>query len=152
MSDHDSTRRPVWVRALLVGLSVVLILVFVLLGNWQVRRLAWKQDLIAAVDARAFGEPAALPEQFDPDQHAYQRVSVDGTFPDVPAVLVKAVTEIGPGRWVMSPLLTDQGVLWVNRGFVHADVDEPSDWEMPQTPVVGLLRPSVAGGDIAGTE
>lgn len=148
MNDQTTARRPRWVKFVLIGLSAVLIVVFVLLGNWQVRRLAWKQDLIAAVDARAFGAPVALPAQFDPDLHAYQRVSVDGTFLDTPAVLVKAVTEIGPGSWVMVPMQTDQGILWVNRGYVHADVDEPGDWSAPTSPITGLLRPSVDGGTL----
>jgi surfeit locus 1 family protein len=148
MNDQNTARRPFWVRALLIGLSAVLIVVFVLLGNWQVRRLAWKNDLITAVDARAFGEPTALPAQFDPKLHAYQRVSVDGQFLDSPAVLVKAVTEIGPGLWVMSPLQTDQGILWVNRGYVHADVATPEDWTPPRTPITGLLRPTVEGGTL----
>lgn len=148
MSDQTTARRPLWVRLVLIGLSAVLIVVFVLLGNWQVRRLTWKQDLIAAVDARAFGKPSDLPAQFDPDLHAYQRVSVEGTFLETPAVLVKAVTEIGPGRWVMVPVQTDQGILWINRGYVHAAVGEPSDWSAPTSPITGLLRPSVEGGTL----
>ncbi|MEM1005207.1 MAG: SURF1 family protein [Pseudomonadota bacterium] len=148
MSDQDLARRPVWVTAVLLMLSVVLIGVFVLLGNWQMRRLAWKQDLIASVQERAFGVAADLPDNFDPEQHAYQRVMVQGRFVDTPAVLVKAVTEIGPGLWVMSPLQTDRGILWVNRGYVHADVKSPENWTKAQSPVTGLLRPSAENGTL----
>lgn len=146
MTNEAAARRPRWVTAVLLVLSAALIVVFVLLGNWQMRRLVWKQDLIAAVDARAFGDPVGLPAQFDPDQHAYLRVTAEGTFPDSPAVLVKAVTDIGPGYWVMSPMQTRQGILWVNRGYVPTDVKSPSRWTPPRSPVTGLLRPSVEGG------
>jgi len=146
MTDQGTVGRPRWVTALLLALSAVLIAVFVLLGNWQMRRLAWKQDLIAAVDARAFAEPVDLPQQFDPDQHTYMRVAVDGAFLESPAVLVKAVTEIGPGFWVMSPMQTGRGILWVNRGLVPSSAKNSNDWVSPATPVTGLLRPSVVGG------
>ena len=148
MTDQTTARRPGWVTAIFLILSAALVVVFVLLGNWQVRRLAWKQDLIAAIDARAFGQPSALPARFDPNEHAYLRVSVDGSVLESEAVLVKAVTEIGPGLWVMTPLQTDQGILWINRGYVHADVATPEDWVRLHLPVDGLLRPSVAGGTL----
>ncbi|WP_037312300.1 SURF1 family protein [Ruegeria halocynthiae] len=148
MTDGNTARQPLWVTAALLGVSAVLIVVFVLLGNWQVRRLVWKQELIAAVDARAFGEPAGVPTPFDPHQHAYLRASVDGRLLDQPAVLVKAVTGSGPGYWVMSPIKTDRGVLWVNRGYVPAEVQNPADWSPLSLPITGLLRPGVSGGTL----
>lgn len=148
MSDQTTVRRPGWVTALLLALSAVMIVVFVLLGNWQIRRLAWKQDLIAAVDARVFQDPVGLPDSFDADKHAYLRVSVEGEFQEDSVVLVKAVTEIGPGYWVMMPLHTDQGILWVNRGYVPPDFSTLEHWAEPATPVNGLLRPTVEGGTL----
>lgn len=148
MSDQNTARRPGWVTVLLLGLSAVLIVVFVLLGNWQMRRLAWKVELIEAVESRAFGEPAALPDVFDPDQHAYLRVSVDGQFPTTGAILVKAVTELGPGFWVMSPMTTDEGVLWVNRGFVSSDQKQPENWVETDSRITGLLRPTEPEGTL----
>lgn len=148
MNKKPAARRPLWITVVLLVLSAVLIAVFVLLGNWQIRRLEWKQGLIAAVDARAFGDPVDLPAQFDPDLHSYLRVSVDGDFLDVAPILVKAVTEIGPGHWVMSPLRTNAGVLWVNRGFVPPNLKDPTQWTAPLTPVTGLLRPDAPDGTL----
>ncbi|WP_424986428.1 SURF1 family protein [Microbulbifer sp. S227A] len=148
MSDRAAAGRPLWVTALLLALSVLMIVVFVLLGNWQVRRLAWKQELIAAVETRAFGPAVALPEHFDAGRHAYLRVAVDGRWLDREAVLVKAVTELGPGYWVMSPMQTGGGILWVNRGFVPADARDPANWSIAQSPVTGLLRPTAQGGTL----
>ena len=148
MTERSSPRRPIWVTGILLVLSAVMVVVFVLLGNWQVRRLAWKTDLIEAVDARAFGEPVGLPAQFDPDQHAYLRVSVTGDFLPVKPIVVKAVTEIGPGYWAMVPLQTDQGILWINRGFVPPEAKEVQYWTAPAAPVQGLLRPTVPEGTL----
>ena len=148
MSDAGSARRPRWATIVLLVLSTALIVVFVLLGNWQMRRLAWKQDLIAAVDARAFGAPVDLPAQFDSDRHAYLRVSVQGQFLDAAPVLVKAVTEIGPGYWVLIPLQTKTGILWVNRGFVPPEFKDSGHWPDPKPRVSGLLRRDAPGGTL----
>lgn len=151
MSTENDTaviQRPFWVTALLLGLSAFALVVFVLLGNWQIKRLYWKLDLIAAVDARAFGAPSPLPEQFDPDQHGYLRVAVDGRFLPEHSYLIKAVTDLGPGYWVMQPMETDTGLLWVNRGFVPNGQKSPAGWADAQTPVRGLLRPTEPGGTL----
>ncbi|SDW98121.1 surfeit locus 1 family protein [Ruegeria halocynthiae] len=148
MSAQTVPRRPLWVTVVLLVLSAALIVVFVLLGNWQMRRLGWKQDLIAVVGARAFGDPADMPAQFDPNLHAYLRVSVDGEFLDAAPILIKAVTEIGPGYWVMSPMQTEAGILWVNRGFVPPDRRDPAQWAAPLAPITGLLRPDSPGGTL----
>lgn len=148
MSDETVARRPFWVTVVLLMLSAALIVVFVLLGNWQMRRLVWKQDLIAAVDARAFGDPVGLPAPFDPDLHAYLRVVADGKFLDVAPIRVKAVTGIGPGYWVMSPLQTETGILWINRGFVPPDQKDPANWTDLTNPISGLLRPDAPGGTL----
>ena len=44
--------RPVLTIAVLIGLSIL-----IGLGSWQVRRLQWKQDLIAKIEARVSAEP-----------------------------------------------------------------------------------------------
>ena len=65
--------------ALLIGLCLIG------LGVWQVQRLAWKQDLIAAVDSRKDAAPvsAAGPDQWasvSPDTDMYRRVTTTGIF------------------------------------------------------------------------
>lgn len=146
MTD-DPPRRPIWVRIVLLGLCAALVVVFVSLGNWQMRRLDWKLDLIDAVEARAFGNTVAMPEVFDPEAHAYLRVRVIGQ-PANQILRVKAVTELGPGHWIMSPLETESGVIWINRGLVTASSGPPSTWTaMPDT-LEGLLRPSEPEGTL----
>lgn len=81
----------------------------------------------------------------------YRRVQVSGVFLNERETLVQAVTERGPGFWVMTPMRQpDDTIILINRGFVPSDrrdpemrraglIDEP-------TSVVGLLRLSESGG------
>ena len=142
--------------ALILGAVVFAVLFagFSALGVWQVQRLAWKQELIRQVDARIHAAPVAAPA---PDQtirrqaDQYRRVVVSGRFDHQHEALVKAVTDLGPGYWVMTPLLTDRGfTVLINRGFVPSERQKPADRAAGQvegeTTVVGLLRLSEPNG------
>jgi len=130
---------------------------FLALGQWQVQRRAWKLELIAQVNARAYApDAAAAPPQSQwadlarsGQDHAYRRVTLDGVFLHQHAALVQASTVLGRGWWVMTPLRADDGgIVLINRGFVpQAQIDGP--WRtQPQTrtSVTGLLRLSEPGG------
>lgn len=127
---------------------------FSALGVWQVQRLAWKQELLRQVDARIHAAPVAAPP---PDQtitrqaDQYRRVVVSGRFDHQHEALVKAVTDLGPGYWVMTPLMTDRGfTVLINRGFVPSERQKPADRAAGrvegETTVVGLLRLSEPDG------
>lgn len=80
---------------------------------------------------------------WSPDD-AYTRVRVSGVYLHDRETLVQAVTEAGPGWWVMTPLRTDEGVVLVNRGFVPREARDPAsraDSRIEGTvEVAGLLR------------
>jgi surfeit locus 1 family protein len=141
---------------LLTGFLLVAALIFTGLGTWQVQRLFWKLDLIARVDARVHAAPVAPPA---PDQWArvdandaeYRHVTMAGVFEHDRTVLVQAVTERGPGFWLLTPLRLDDGTaVIVNRGFVPPDRREPSSRSegdpTGRVTVTGLLRISEPGG------
>jgi surfeit locus 1 family protein len=123
-------------RTLLVLFALGAVLGFTALGIWQVERRAWKLDLIARVDAGLKAPPAADWKNFT----EYRRVLLTGTFLYDRETLVKAVTELGEGYWVMTPLRTAQGTVLVNRGFVPSQ--DAARWRGPraQDRVIGLLR------------
>ncbi|MEM8791338.1 MAG: SURF1 family protein [Pseudomonadota bacterium] len=111
----------------LLTVSALVFVALVTLGTWQLHRLEWKTNLIAAVDARAFGDPVPPPAQdVSEDEHAFLRVAVTGTYRHDLSRRVKAVTELGPGLWLMTPLKRDRGHVWINRGFIPQgmEVDE----------------------------
>jgi surfeit locus 1 family protein len=132
-------------EGLLLILCLTLAAGFSALGVWQVERLAWKRQLIETVEARLAAPPAPPPlwNQWSVDK-AYTRVSVSGVFLHDRETPVQAVTEAGPGWWVMTPLRTGAGVILVNRGFAPTELRAPSRRPSGQVPgtvrVIGLLR------------
>jgi surfeit locus 1 family protein len=122
---------------------------------WQVERLGWKLDLIARVDARVSAPAAAPPAPaqwpaLTEDADAFRHVTVHGTLLNQCETLVQALTELGGGYWVMTPLQTDQGTIFINRGFVPSDKRDPASRAAaePTEPVTitGLLRMTEPGG------
>lgn len=139
----------------LIGLCAAFTVVFVLLGAWQVQRRVWKLDLIARVEQRLHAAPAPAPgadawPAISRDD-AYRRVRLSGAFDHDAETLVQAVTEKGPGFWVLTPLKTDRGfTVLVNRGFVPTGRKAPATRAAGQVTgpvaVVGLLRVSEPHG------
>ena len=142
-------------RAVIAWVAVVAaILLFLGLGVWQVQRLVWKLDLINRVDARlaAAPVPAPGPEAWAGLTRAdeYARVTATGHFLHEREVRTLAVTELGSGYWVMTPLVGPDFTVLVNRGFVPQDRRDPATrldgQEAGKVSVTGLLRLSEPGG------
>ncbi|WDR02509.1 SURF1 family protein [Devosia algicola] len=141
-----------------VALMLVLTVVFVFLGNWQLHRLGEKEALVAAVETRLhqpaqpFPGPAQWPS-LDTGALNFTPLEVTGTYrPDqtvrVFTSLENGVGDIsGPGYWVMTPLvLPEGGAVFVNRGFVPEAVADQYAND-PATPagavtIEGVARPS----------
>jgi surfeit locus 1 family protein len=129
---------------------------FLALGTWQIHRRTWKLDLIARVEQRVNSPAVRAP---GPDQwpevsartQEYRRVRATGILLNASATPVQALTELGAGYWIMTPLrLPDGSTLLINRGFVAADrlsgiTPSAENVELPTT-VTGLLRVSEPGG------
>ncbi|KQP11353.1 Surfeit locus 1 family protein [Methylobacterium sp. Leaf99] len=132
------------------GLAVAACLLaagLVALGIWQLQRRAWKHDLVARMDARL--QAAAVPATGCPCE-PYTRVFADGAFAHDRETLVQAVTEAGPGFWVLTPLVGEGGAILINRGFVPKDRRDPATRPTGQVAgpvrVTGLLRLTEPGG------
>jgi len=120
-------RRPRGVvRIILAIAGLVLIVLFTGLGTWQVQRLQWKLDLIERVDTRVHATPVAPPDaahwaQVAKDSHEYRHVRLGGRFLFDYSTPVQAVSELGAGYWLVTPLCTADGaIVLVNRGFIPA--------------------------------
>jgi len=143
-----ATARPL-IRWALLGFLIAATAGFIALGVWQLERLQWKRDLIARVDARVHATPAPLPASsswaaLDPADDEYRRVTATGRLLHTQEVAVYATTERGPGYWIMTPLVTGDGTVWVNRGYVdnaHRARESRARHDETQTvSVTGLLR------------
>jgi surfeit locus 1 family protein len=137
-------------------LILVAFLSLLALGTWQLQRRVWKLQLIHAVATRQHGSaspapgPAAWPS-ITAQRDAYRRVSVSGVFENGKETLVLALTDLGSGFWVMTPMRTSSGfTVLINRGFVADDEraaqSRPSGQLQGSTTVTGLLRVSEPGG------
>ncbi|WP_232475936.1 SURF1 family protein [Flavisphingomonas formosensis] len=140
-------------RLIFITLAALLIAAgFVALGVWQLHRLAWKEALIARVEARVHATavappgPAAWP-MVDAMRDEYRRVAATGAYLPGEDTLVRAVTDEGRGFWVMTPFDTGGFRIFVNRGFVP-DGTPRTAFAAPAGPVrvVGLVRMSEPGG------
>lgn len=107
--------------------AVLFFVLFVVLGTWQLKRRVWKLDLIARVEQRVHAPPVAAPgpyrwPQVSAATDEYRHVTAVGTYLDESQTLVQALTDLGSGYWVLTPLrAADGSIVLVNRGFVAAD-------------------------------
>lgn len=141
----------------LLALCLLGIGLFGWLGIWQVERLAWKRDLIARVDSRIHAPPMAVPARttwatLDLHDAEYRRVQVRGIFLHERTTLVDALTALGEGYWVLTPLQTADGVVFINRGFIarseRAAADDGAGRAKGEVQVTGLLRRTEPGGRV----
>lgn len=151
-------------RGLVVPAILVLaaLAVLVSLGNWQVRRLAWKEDLIARATERPHGPVRDLPPvsawpKVDLAEDEYRPFRLTGHFlNEDEAHVFTSLSDghgpySGPGFWIVTPFaLADGGTVLVNRGFAPQDREQPA--ERGETPpagtvtLVGLMRPDETRG------
>ena len=135
-------------------LIVLLSCVFIALGTWQLHRRHWKHDLIARVTQRVHAHAAIAPGPqrwpgITVQSDEYRHVSVTGSYLHEHTVLVQAVTDLGAGFWMLTPLRSTQGwLVLVNRGFVASRTADagPAQSAASVRTVTGLLRLSEPGG------
>lgn len=162
--------RPFWLRPKwIVGhlLVVTLVVLFVTLGFWQLRRLDDKRDRIAVIAQRGelTVEPVGQVIAADDGPEAvaaaeWRRVTATGTYDAEGTVLVRNRSLNGqPGEHVLTPLvLADGTAVLVNRGWVPYAVDDPEavlrDAEPPlgQVQVRGVLTASQQRGRFGPTD
>lgn len=145
--------RPRGQVGLALALGVVFAVVFAALGVWQVQRLFWKLELIDRVEARVHADPVPWSDLLglEPAGQEYRRVTATGRFDHGSETLVQALTDLGGGFWVLTPLLTpEQQLVLVNRGFVPPERADPQSRAEGQTEgevtVTGLVRLSEPEG------
>ncbi|MGO9993383.1 MAG: SURF1 family protein [Steroidobacteraceae bacterium] len=124
-ADHQPrpARSPL-ALSLLGLLCLLTVAALTALGIWQLERRVWKLNLIGQITQRVHAAPIAAPgpsqwPQVTAGDYAYRRVRVAGQYLNDRETLVHAVTRLGGGFWVLTPLRTAGGfTVLVNRGFV----------------------------------
>ncbi len=110
--------------------------VLLMLGTWQVKRLEWKSELIASMEARSTAPPTALPSNtaLEPTLD-YRHVEVQATLQSEPALRFGLTRLQGaPAHNVLQlATLADGRHLVVDRGAVSADTALPPTPEGERT-------------------
>lgn len=108
-----------YLSALILGAGGIAILMS--LGVWQVRRLAWKEGVIAGIEARIGEEPVALASIAEPDPAAdlYRPVTVAGRTTGEELLVLSGQKELGPGFRVIAVFEAGDGRrILLDRGFI----------------------------------
>lgn len=126
-------------------MTVVAVALLLVLGTWQMQRLAWKEHLIAQIEARVGAQPisldTALARAKTGEDLEYTRVRAQGRFLRDKALYLYAPEPGLPGYHLHMPLeLADGRWVFVNRGFV------PESWRTK--PELALALPEM--GDVVG--
>ncbi len=135
------------ILALIVGGAAFAVLL--MLGNWQVQRLQWKEALLATIEERIHAEPRPLDEVLSSAPAVadleYTPVVLEGVFVHAAERHFFATWKGASGFFVYTPLLRPQGDhVFVNRGFVPYDRKDPATRPRSlvegSVEVTGLLR------------
>ncbi len=130
-------RRLLWPGLMTAGMLIVLLG----LGSWQVKRLFWKEALLAQIAHAEAAPPIALPN----DPSPFVKVSVTGTYlPDASALYGADVRDdaSGPtmGAQLIVPLRQTNGeVILVDRGWVPLSRTHPIDQPAGMVTVSGYV-------------
>ncbi|WP_299623613.1 SURF1 family protein [uncultured Tateyamaria sp.] len=90
-----------------IGLGGAAILIS--LGVWQVQRLAWKQDLLARIEAEIAADPVPLADALAPEFRRYAPVEMTGSFAEGHIRMLASRKSIGPVYRIIRPFELAQG-------------------------------------------
>jgi len=130
-------------------MTLPILVMLILLGNWQVARLSWKLDLIQKIEQR-YGLPAApIPAAVQvPDDWTYRHVTVSGRFLYTREMPIYGIGPHGQAGYdLFTPLFTEDGhYVIVNRGWIPENLKQqmsrPQTLKSGKVDVVGILRKS----------
>ena len=111
----------------LLGLAGTLVLAS--LGMWQMQRMAWKEGILADMQARIHDAPVSLPESPMQDQDQFLSVKVSGTYLSGDLPVLASNRDVGALFRIVAPFQIDNGrTILVDRGYV---LDELLDRPRP---------------------
>lgn len=88
------------------------------LGVWQLQRHQWKQDVLAAIEAKIGAAPVPLPEAVSEEPDEYLPVTAIGGYNGKQLAVLTSVERVGPAYRLISAFLTEGRWIMVDRGWV----------------------------------
>ena len=150
-------KQPVFTRGftLLTILAFGALSVLIILGSWQVKRLIWKEALIANVENKIKAAPVPLESiesqitgnvKKDRRELEYQPATVRGTFDHSKEMFYFATLDGDTGFHVYTPMVQSGSgkTVLINRGFVPSEQKlgstRPNSQPAGEVEVTGLVR------------
>jgi surfeit locus 1 family protein len=133
-------------------MTAIMLLVLLGLGTWQVKRLLWKQDLLAQIAQAEKAEPIPLARiEAGGTLSPFMKISATGTFlPDETALYGAEVRDVAPGPGMGGPVMGAQLIepmrevngelILVDRGWVPLSRTGPLDQPTGEVTVSGYVR------------
>lgn len=112
--------------------------VLISLGQWQVERLAWKEDILASINARLSATPEPLALDVSEEVDEYTRVTLTGTPTGDELHVLVSGTEAGTGYRVIAKLETELGAILLDQGLLAIN-NKDADPLIAQMQITGTL-------------
>ena len=125
----------------LVGTAILLAL-----GTWQVQRLAWKEGVLAEIEAKIGGAPVVLPVAPDTEADRYLPVSAAGMLTGEGLRVLASVKQIGAVHRIIGVLETGGRRVLADLGYVRVLDGEGKVPEGPVTLTGNLHWPDEVDG------
>lgn len=130
--------------------TTVGLIILISLGVWQLKRLAWKEALIATLHERLAAAPVPLPPPsrwsgLTAEDSEFRRVRLHVDFPELPRAALYAGAPAlradikGPGYFIFAPARLPGGaIVVINVGWVSAE--KKYEWSGAGRDIIGYLR------------
>lgn len=149
MIQQVDLSKPTGSKWVLFAASLVVLVILIALGTWQVERLQWKENLIATIGERVVSEPRSIEriktQLAETGDVEYWPVRIEGQFHHDGERHFFATYRGRTGYFIYTPFeLADGRFILVNRGFVPFEIKDAAlrlDGQVDghQT-IVGLAR------------
>ncbi|MFU8824714.1 SURF1 family protein [Yoonia sp.] len=125
---------------LLLGLAGCGVLIW--LGLWQVDRLAWKQGIIANINARIAADPQPFRTDVTEESDEYSSVTLSGAPTGEELHVLVSGTSAGTGYRVISRFETDDGLaIMLDQGLLRLEDKDAAPMVAPMQVTGTLLWP-----------
>jgi surfeit locus 1 family protein len=105
-----------------ISFGLIGIVILVSLGNWQVQRLAWKQEILAEIDGRIAAAPIEIPTDVSEEDDRFLSVRGEGRILDEELHVLASSKQTGAIYRVISPFeMSDGRRIMVDRGWIKPD-------------------------------
>ena len=95
-------------------------IILLLLGQWQLDRLAWKQSILVEIESKISGLPQPLPFNVEETVHKYLPVQLSGKIKGSFIKVMASQKFIGAGYRIIVPFELEKGIMiLVDLGFIR---------------------------------